>query len=84
MLHTFVHTCLVPPQVVGALLDAEASEEFLSNLILSVRSLLPVDALVDEVEKRHRCAHVCEWESHLAGVRDVKFDVLPLKDKETI
>ena len=31
------------PQVVGALLDAEAAEEFITNLILSVRSLLPVD-----------------------------------------
>lgn len=30
-------------QVVGALLDAEAQEEFVINLILSVRSLLPVD-----------------------------------------
>ena len=31
------------PAVVGALLDAEAPEEFVTNLILSVRSLLPVD-----------------------------------------
>jgi clathrin heavy chain len=31
------------PLVVGALLDAEAQEEFISNLILSVRSLMPVD-----------------------------------------
>ena len=31
------------PQVVGALLDAEAAEDFINNLILSVRSLLPVD-----------------------------------------
>ena len=31
------------PAVVGALLDAEASEEFVTNLILSVRLLLPVD-----------------------------------------
>ena len=40
--------CLLAPsqrhvQVVGALLDAEAQEEFVINLILSVRSLLPVD-----------------------------------------
>ena len=27
----------------GALLDAEAAEDFVTNLILSVRSLLPVD-----------------------------------------
>jgi hypothetical protein len=35
--------------VVGALLDAEAPDEFINNLILSVRSLLPVNRLVDEV-----------------------------------
>lgn len=35
------------PQVVAALLDAEAPEEFVTNLILSVRSLLPVDKLVE-------------------------------------
>lgn len=34
-------------QVVGALLDAEAPEDFINNLILSVRSLLPVDKLVE-------------------------------------
>lgn len=33
--------------MVGALLDAEAPEEFVNNLILSVRSLLPVDRLVE-------------------------------------
>lgn len=41
-------------QVVGALLDCEAPDEFIINLISSVRSLLPVDALVGEVEKRNR------------------------------
>jgi hypothetical protein len=35
------------PQVVAALLDSEAPEEFVTNLILSVRSLLPVDKLVE-------------------------------------
>lgn len=42
------------PAVVGALLDAEADEAFVTNLILSVRSLVPVDALVAEVEARNR------------------------------
>jgi tetratricopeptide (TPR) repeat protein len=42
------------PAVVGALLDAEADEAFVTNLILSVRSLIPVDALVEEVEARNR------------------------------
>lgn len=42
------------PAVVGALLDAEADEAFINNLILSVRSLVPVEALVAEVEKRNK------------------------------
>jgi len=42
------------PAVVGALLDAEADETFVTNLILSVRSLVPVDALVAEVEARNK------------------------------
>ena len=42
------------PAVVGALLDAEADETFITNLILSVRSLVPVDALVAEVEQRNK------------------------------
>ena len=43
-----------PAQVVGALLDAEADESFVNNLILSVRSLIPVEGLVEEVEKRNK------------------------------
>ena len=39
------------PQVVGGLLDAEASDEFINNLILSVRSLIPVEQLCLEVSK---------------------------------
>ena len=42
------------PQVVGALLDAEASDDFVNNLILSVRSLIPVEQLCAEVEQRNR------------------------------
>jgi clathrin heavy chain len=42
------------PQVVGALLDAEAEDSFINNLILSVRSLIPVEALVEEVERRNK------------------------------
>lgn len=44
------------PQVVGALLDSEASDEFVNNLILSVRSLIPVEQLCAEVEQRNRSA----------------------------
>ena len=36
------------PKVVGTLIDLECSEEFIKNLILSVRSLLPVGPLVEE------------------------------------
>lgn len=53
------------PQVVGALLDAQAPDEFINNLILSVRSLLPVDALVEEVEKRHRLKLLSPFLEHL-------------------
>ena len=42
------------PAVVGALLDADAPEDFIANLILSVRSLVPVDALCEAVEGRNR------------------------------
>lgn len=37
------------PQVVGSLLDCEAPEDFVTNLILSVRSLIPVEGLCTEV-----------------------------------
>eukprot|EP00798_Chlamydomonas_sp_ICE-L_P023296 gene23296-30532_t len=53
------------PAVVGALLDAEAPEEFINNLILSVRSLLPVEQLVEEVEKRHRLKLLTPFLEHL-------------------
>ena len=43
------------PQVVGSLLDCEAPDEFITNLILSVRSLIPVEGLCAEV--RSRCWH---------------------------
>lgn len=49
----------------GALLDCEATDEFVTNLILSVRSLLPVDQLVDEVEKRHRLKLLTPFLEHL-------------------
>ena len=37
------------PLVVGSLLDCEAPDEFITNLILSVRSLIPVEGLCAEV-----------------------------------
>jgi clathrin heavy chain len=53
------------PNVVGALLDCEAPDDFVNNLILSVRSLLPVDRLVDEVEKRNRLKLLTPFLEHL-------------------
>lgn len=40
------------PLVVGQLLDDECPEDFIKGLIISVRSLLPVETLVEECEKR--------------------------------
>lgn len=53
------------PVVVGALLDVECDEEFIKNLILSVRSLLPVGPLTDEVEKRNRLKLLSSFLEHL-------------------
>lgn len=53
------------PDVVGALLDAEAPDDFVNALILSVRSLLPVDALVEAVEKRNRLKLLTPFLEHL-------------------
>ena len=53
------------PQVVGGLLDAEASDEFINNLILSVRSLIPVEQLCLEV-------------SSFASVSGPKTQMMPL------
>ncbi|KAK3233841.1 hypothetical protein CYMTET_55889 [Cymbomonas tetramitiformis] len=55
------------PQVVGALLDIECQEEFIKNLILSVRSLLPVEPLVEEVEKRNRLKLLLQFLEHLVN-----------------
>lgn len=40
------------PLVVGQLLDDECPEDFIKGIILSVRSLLPIEPLVAECEKR--------------------------------
>ena len=55
------------PYVVGALLDQECSEDFLKNLILSVRSLLPVGPLVEEVGKRNRLKMLTPFLEHLVS-----------------
>ncbi|AQK56829.1 Clathrin heavy chain 2 [Zea mays] len=61
------------PLVVGQLLDDECPEDFIKGLILSVRSLLPVEPLVDECEKRNRLRLLTQFLEHLVseGSQDV-------------
>ncbi|KAL0675868.1 hypothetical protein Bca4012_003849 [Brassica carinata] len=61
------------PLVVGQLLDDECPEDFMKGLILSVRSLLPVEPLVDECEKRNRLRLLTQFLEHLVseGSQDV-------------
>ncbi|GMP83804.1 hypothetical protein CsSME_00037590 [Camellia sinensis var. sinensis] len=61
------------PLVVGQLLDDECPEDFIKGLILSVRSLLPVDPLVEECEKRDRLGLLTQFLEHLVseGSHDV-------------
>merc|ERR1719183_2302412 len=49
------------PQVAGALLDADCSEDFVRALILSVRGMAPAEQLVEEVEKRNRLKLLQQW-----------------------
>ncbi|KAH9603857.1 hypothetical protein KSS87_005977 [Heliosperma pusillum] len=53
------------PLVVGQLLDDECPEDFIKGLILSVRSLLPVEFLVEECEKRNRLRLLTQFLKHL-------------------
>jgi clathrin heavy chain len=55
------------PEIVGALLDVECDETFISNLILSIRSLLPVEPLVAEVEKRNKMKLLTTFLDHLVS-----------------
>ncbi|KAL1533145.1 Clathrin heavy chain [Salvia divinorum] len=61
------------PLVVGQLLDDECPEDFIKGLILSVRSLLPVEPLVEECEKRNRLCLLTQFLEHLVseGSQDV-------------
>lgn len=49
------------PTVVGTLIDLDCSEDFLKNLLQSVRSACPVEPLVEEVEKRNRLRILLPW-----------------------
>lgn len=52
---------LKTPEVVAALLDENAPEETIKELITSVGQLCPVSELVDEVEKRDRLPLLTQW-----------------------
>jgi clathrin heavy chain len=49
------------PVVVGALIDVGCNEDYIKNLIMSVRSLCPVDPLVEVVEKRNKLKLIQPW-----------------------
>eukprot|EP00931_Biecheleriopsis_adriatica_P100318 TRINITY_DN7555_c0_g2_i1.p1 TRINITY_DN7555_c0_g2~~TRINITY_DN7555_c0_g2_i1.p1 ORF type:complete len:1123 (+),score=330.73 TRINITY_DN7555_c0_g2_i1:152-3370(+) len=49
------------PQVTGALIDLDCSEDFIKNLLQNVRSACPVEPLVEEVEKRNRLRVLLPW-----------------------
>lgn len=49
------------PAVIGALIDAGCNEDYIKNLLMSVRSLCPVEPLVEQVEKRHKLKLILPW-----------------------
>mmetsp|Transcript_30328 Transcript_30328/g.70760 ORF Transcript_30328/g.70760 Transcript_30328/m.70760 type:complete len:1710 (-) Transcript_30328:179-5308(-) len=49
------------PTVAGTLIDLDCSEDFIKNLLQSVRGGCPVDPLVTEVEKRNRLRILLPW-----------------------
>ncbi|CAJ0847478.1 14890_t:CDS:10, partial [Entrophospora sp. SA101] len=49
------------PAVIGALLDVDCDEIIIKNLLMSVTGSVPVDQLVQEVEKRNRLKLILPW-----------------------
>ncbi|WFD29954.1 Clathrin heavy chain [Malassezia sp. CBS 17886] len=49
------------PQVIGGLLDVDCDEGVIRDLLASVTGPIPVDELVDEVEKRNRLKLILPW-----------------------
>ncbi len=49
------------PTVVGSLLDLDCPEDYVRNLVMSVRNLCPVEPLVEAVEKRNRLKLLLPW-----------------------
>jgi len=55
------------PTVVGALLDLDCPTDYVTNLVMSVRSLCPIEPLVEAAEKRNRLKLLLPWlESRIA------------------
>lgn len=56
------------PQVIGGLLDVDCEESTIKALLSSVTGPVPIDELVDEVEKRNRLKLILPWlESKIAA-----------------
>ncbi|CAG8468332.1 858_t:CDS:10 [Funneliformis mosseae] len=49
------------PAVIGGLLDVDCDETMIKNLLMSVTGPVPVDQLVEEVEKRNRLKLILPW-----------------------
>ncbi|WFD03268.1 Clathrin heavy chain [Malassezia obtusa] len=49
------------PQVIGGLLDVDCDEGVIKDMLASVSGPIPVDELVDEVEKRNRLKLILPW-----------------------
>ncbi|PWN22946.1 putative CHC1-clathrin heavy chain [Microstroma glucosiphilum] len=49
------------PQVIGGLLDVDCDEGVIKNLLSSVTGPIPVEELVEEVEKRNRLKLIMPW-----------------------
>ncbi|GBB89855.1 hypothetical protein RclHR1_01670006 [Rhizophagus clarus] len=49
------------PVVVGGLLDVDCDESIIKSLLMSVTGSVPVDQLVEEVEKRNRLKLILPW-----------------------
>jgi len=49
------------PEIVGALIDLDCSEDFIRGLLQSVRAACPVEELVAEAERRNRLRLLLPW-----------------------
>eukprot|EP01114_Cavostelium_apophysatum_P018457 TRINITY_DN570_c0_g1_i1.p1 TRINITY_DN570_c0_g1~~TRINITY_DN570_c0_g1_i1.p1 ORF type:complete len:1701 (-),score=654.78 TRINITY_DN570_c0_g1_i1:153-5255(-) len=49
------------PVVIGALIDIGCNEDYIKNLVMSVRSMCPVEPLVEQVEKRNKLKLILPW-----------------------